>query len=150
MKKQITISIFAIAGVLLLAGVSMIYLNPQDESIAQESPSNSDNPQEYSEQTNQEGPVSVTVQPSYLDGWNFEITLSTHSVELTEDMTSATSLFDDLGNEFSPLNWQGDPPGGHHRSGILRFGDQIKDSTRLSLVVTNVGGIDMREFSWDL
>lgn len=99
-------------------------------------------------QTSSEGQVSVTATSIDQSDWSFQIILDTHSVELTEDLTQVSALLDENGNEYKPIEWQGDPPGGHHRSGVLRFGEIMPESQSVTLVVRQVGGIDERRFEW--
>ena len=76
-------------------------------------------------QTNSEGAVEVEVTPIEIsdtsDLRQFKIVLNTHSVELDQDLTKSTLLFDNKRNQYEPLSWNGAPAGGHHREGILTF-----------------------------
>ena len=69
------------------------------------------------------GGVTVLVEPVRIDGSGavFLITLDTHTVELTADL-GRTARLDVDGVGWGPVRWVGDPPGGHHRGGELRFG----------------------------
>lgn len=105
----------------------------------------------FKPQENSDGSVSVSVLPREIKiGGNleFEITLDTHSVELDEDLVQVSVLIDESGKEYGPIGWEGDPPGGHHRSGILVFAPITPIPKMLRLIVRNVGGIANREFSW--
>lgn len=68
------------------------------------------------------GAVDVKIEPRQLDaqGAIFKITLDTHSVELSTDLTESASL-DVGGVAWSVSGWSGDGPGGHHREGTLAF-----------------------------
>lgn len=100
-------------------------------------------------QTNAEGPVTVTVAPRIAaDAWEFAVTLDTHSVELTDDMTQAAQLISDSGAEYAPRSWSGDPAGGHHRSGTLTFAPPAPESAAVTLAIRNVGGVAERLFTW--
>lgn len=97
--------------------------------------------------SNSEGGVEVTVTPSWREtAWDFEISLNTHSVELDNDLVRDSFLADESGRKYSPNSWEGDPPGGHHREGILRFDQKIPGSN-LKLVVRNLG-VPERSFEW--
>lgn len=100
--------------------------------------------------TNNEGAVEITVAPKNLSDkeWVFEITLNTHSEELTTDLAKTTVLFDDKGNEYAPIVWEGDPPGGHHRQGILRFAPILSQPKSIALKIFQIGGIGERNFTW--
>ena len=73
--------------------------------------------------------------------------LTRFSVDLDFDLVQISTLYDDIGNEYEPLNWDGSEPGGHHRSGILKFPTINNNAKSIKLVV-----IDSvrREFNWNL
>jgi|SRR3989339_1021729 len=101
-----------------------------------------------------EGPVSVAVTPLDLEtaspSWSFDVTLNTHSEEIGEDLVAVSELLDDAGKIYKPTLWEGSPPGGHHRSGILKFNSISPRPESLELKINNVGGISVRSFKWDL
>lgn len=103
-------------------------------------------------QINNEGAVGVTVTPRNISEkeWSFKISLNTHSRDLGEDLAEVSVLLDENGNEHKPLAWEGDPPGGHHRSGILRFGEIEPAPQSITLVIRQIGGIEKRSFNWQL
>lgn len=97
-----------------------------------------------------EGGVEVAVTPVNLfdsSKWAFEISLTTHSVELSEDMLEVSKLVLDLGETLIPTGWEGDPPGGHHRSGVLVFEEDFS-LPEVALKIFGVGGVPEREFKW--
>lgn len=103
-------------------------------------------------QTNNDGPVAVTIIPKKPAGagiWEFEMVLETHSVELNEDLTKAAVLIADSKN-YEPVDWEGDPPGGHHRKGILRFAPISSQPRSITLKIRQIGGIEERNFTWQL
>jgi len=109
-------------------------------------------PESFSEQKDETGPVTVTVEPKLNRGdteWNFEITLQTHSVELDMDILESVVLLDTTGEEVKPVAWDGDPPGGHHRTGILRFAAPDPVPETITLRVKNVADVPVREFVWN-
>lgn len=67
------------------------------------------------------GDIDIVVKPEQLDDRQatFTITLDTHATELDADITQATLDVD--GTAWPVADWSGDGPGGHHRSGLLRF-----------------------------
>lgn len=99
-----------------------------------------------------DGPVSVAVTPRSLEGasWNFNITLNTHSEELSEDLVAVSELIDDQGKSYKPTAWEGAPPGGHHREGILKFNPVSPKPKSIELKIKNVGGVSERRFKWSL
>ena len=68
------------------------------------------------------GAVEVKITPTELDasGAKFTIVLDTHSGDLSLDLTT-TSQLDVGGTKWAVEGWTGDGPGGHHRTGQLRF-----------------------------
>ena len=101
-------------------------------------------------QTNSEGAVTITVTPKNLsDGtWDFEIALDTHSEELSVDLATAVVLVDDQGTEYPALGWEGDPPGGHHRAGVLSFAPITTQPRSVMLIIRQLGGVQERSFVW--
>lgn len=107
---------------------------------------------ELKSQTSSEGSVTISVTPSKLANagtWEFEITLDTHSVELDSDLTKAAILIAD-DKEYQPIAWDGDPPGGHHRNGILQFAPISQQPESIALKIRNIGGVEERDFIWQL
>src|SRR3972149_1897275 len=90
-------------------------------------------------QINSEGSVEVEVTPIEIsdtsDSWQFKVVLNTHNVELDQDITKITLLVDNKGNEYRPLSWDGAPPGGHHREGVLTFRPVSPQPTSIELIV---------------
>jgi hypothetical protein len=103
---------------------------------------------------NREGPVRVSVTPQNLskaaDAWRFEVSFSTHVVELTEDIVAVASLSDGKSAVERPTAWDGDPPGGHHRKGVLVFNRFDRMPETITLHIRQVGGIADRSFTWNL
>ncbi|OGM13048.1 hypothetical protein A3A76_01960 [Candidatus Woesebacteria bacterium RIFCSPLOWO2_01_FULL_39_23] len=122
--------------------------NPQLESEQQEVQTS------LAPQTNSEGAVEVEVTPNEIsansDSWQFKIVLNTHSVELDQDLTKLAFLKDSGGNEYLPLSWDGAPPGGHHREGVLTFRPVSPQPAFIELVIKDIDGIKERKFTWDL
>lgn len=104
--------------------------------------------------TNREGSVTVKVTPlNILPGvriWDFEVTLSTHTGMLDQDMKHVAVLAAGSGNPLQPLVWVGDPPGGHHRKGILRFQSPQLFPQFIELNINGIGGVNRRVFRWKL
>lgn len=109
---------------------------------------------ELPQQTSRTGAVEVSVKPENISAdaqsWNFRITLNTHTAELGEDLSQAATLVDDGGGEFKPTAYEGDPPGGHHREGVLKFNPISPAPKSVTLKVRGVGGVAERSFSWTL
>jgi hypothetical protein len=67
---------------------------------------------------------------------------------LGEDLTKAAVLVDGAGRRYTPVAWQGDPPGGHHRKGILRFPAPPEPAKSFELQMQGIGGVSQRVFQW--
>ena len=95
--------------------------------------------------------VSVSVTPHRLnDGsWEFDVALNTHSQELKDDLIKTASLIAD-GKTYAPASWKGDPPGGHHRRGVLTFNGVTSAAATIELRVTRPGESKPRSFRWQL
>ena len=105
----------------------------------------------YAEQTDDTGPVSVTVKPLTLPAtgeWKFAVSLQTHSVDLSMDLLESAVLVDSSGNEAKPISWDGDPPGGHHRTGMLSFEALEPMQETVTMLVKNIADVPVREFVW--
>jgi hypothetical protein len=98
--------------------------------------------------------VHVVVTPKAVDAtakvWEFDVAMDTHIRPLGEDIAAAAVLVDDSGHRSTPVAWQGDPPGGHHRRGVLRFNAPSEESKAFELQLTGVGGADLRTFRWEV
>ncbi len=97
-----------------------------------------------------DGSVSVSATPHSLGNtWDFDISINTHSGELSEDLVAVSELVDDQGRLYKPTVWEGAPPGGHHRQGILRFNPISPQPKSIELKIKNVGGVAERSFRWN-
>lgn len=97
--------------------------------------------------------VRVVVTPRSItagDKWEFEVAMDTHVKPLAEDLAAAAVLIDDNGQRSVPIAWQGDPPGGHHRKGVLQFAAPVNPPKTFELQLTNVGGAALRTFQWEV
>jgi hypothetical protein len=105
-----------------------------------------------SAQTSRDGGVTVTVTPKDLAAdaprWQFEIVFDTHSVDLRHDLIKSAALIDAAGRRHAPLAWDGDPPGGHHRKGVLSF-RPLGSVDEVRLQIRDVGTPE-RDFRWSL
>lgn len=108
--------------------------------------------------TDQQGAVTVTVTPLNLDNpsdqLEFDISLETHSVDLSMDLATLATLTTDTGLTVSASQWDA-PRGGHHVAGKLLFpaaqnGKSILEgATKLTLTIVNVDA-QSRIFEWEL
>lgn len=106
----------------------------------------------YETKKDEQASVTVEVKPLELSPsasqWTFEVVLDTHSVELDDDMAASAFLVDDKGKEYAALAWEGDPPGGHHRKGILKF-QSFSQIDVVQLKIRGIGGTE-RIFEWGI
>lgn len=105
----------------------------------------------YDMQASNDNGVRVTVTPKTLaqnQTAEFEVSLNTHSVELSQDLTAVAELRDDQGRTYTPSRWDGAPPGGHHRRGTLIF-PALKGPVRsVTLIIRDVAKVPERTFNW--
>jgi len=105
---------------------------------------------QFETQTNEQDAITVSVTPLSIfndsGNWSFEIELTTHSAELTMELMHDAVAIDENGQEFNPISWEGDPPGGHHRSGVLIF--KAMDADYLRLTLKNVSESGDRTFEF--
>lgn len=94
--------------------------------------------------------VTVKATPRSLQGdvWEFNVVFDTHSQELKDDLMKSAVLVAPGGSRFSPLEWKGDPPGGHHREGVLRFNAIQPAPAGLELRIDRTGESKPRSFNW--
>lgn len=107
----------------------------------------------YKRKSNKENRVRVDVVPVQLESGKsakFEIRMNTHSGDLSQDLVSVSTLKDDNGQEYRPVDWQGAPPGGHHRTGVLEFQTLNGNTKSVTLVIRDVANVPERIFKWNL
>jgi len=103
--------------------------------------------------SNEGGSVTVEVTPTALEIGKpivFEISMNTHSVDLSDDMTKIVILRDDTGKEYTPTAWEGGEAGGHHRGGTLKFAALTSKPKFVELVIKGLAKIPERVFRWEL
>jgi hypothetical protein len=98
--------------------------------------------------------VRVVVTPKALGAgvtiWEFEVVMDTHTKPLNENLAQVAVLVDDAGRRYAPIAWQGDPPGGHHRKGVLQFSARAEMPKAVELRIDGIGGAGTRTFRWDI
>ena len=107
----------------------------------------------YKRKSNKENRVWVDVVPVQLESGKsakFEIGMNTHSGDLSQDLVLVSTLKDDKGQEYRPVDWSGVPPGGHHRNGILEFPALNGNTKSVTLVIRDVANVPQRVFEWHL
>jgi hypothetical protein len=89
-----------------------------------------------------------------VDTFEFNVVLTTHSIDLSMDLAATATLSTDTGVIVNSTLWDA-PRGGHHVEGKLIFpatkdGQAILDgATKLTLTITNVDA-PTRIFEWEL
>ena len=105
----------------------------------------------YKAKANNQNQVRVDVRPTQLfpgKPARFEIRMNSHSGDLGQDMVSVSTLKDNQGREYRPTNWQGSPPGGHHRKGVLEFPVLDGSPVSITLVIRQIAKVPERIFEW--
>lgn len=99
-----------------------------------------------------ESAVTVKVTPKSLKGptWEFDVTFDTHSQELKDDLSKSAVLVAADGAQVPPVSWQADPPGGHHRKGVLRFNALTPSPSIVEVRINRPGEPQPRSFKWEL
>jgi len=151
MAKVAVFSSMAALLFLVLGGCAAGQSQPQNQPAAPEgqaSPSWDLSPR-YSDA----GRVSVEVQPLTPPNdegvWDFGVALNTHSVDLDYDLTDVAVLRCDRREEYRPLSWDGSPPGGHHRRGVLSFTALDHPTQFIEIVISDVANVPERLFRWE-
>src|SRR5574341_13620 len=108
--------------------------------------------------TDQQGAVVVEVTPVNLsspaDALEFDVAMNTHSVDLSMDLASLSTLSTDTGVTIQAAKWDA-IPGGHHVSGKLIFPTMtdgksiLEGASKLTLIIVNVD-VASRVFEWEL
>lgn len=101
--------------------------------------------------TTNDASVAVKVTPRMLEGavWEFEVAFDTHTQELKDDLLKSATLVAADGSPVPPLEWKGAPPGGHHRSGVLRFAAPSPAPGMVELRINRAGETKPRTYNWN-
>ncbi len=102
--------------------------------------------------THEANAVSVEIVPRNLydnaaGTLEFEVTFTTHSVDLAYDFAALALLRSDVGEEVTALKWDG-PNGGHHVFGVLSFPALKARGQTITLVLRDIAGVPERAFEW--
>ncbi len=98
------------------------------------------------------GEVTVSVTPIRLKkGFpaSFDVAFETHSVDLAFDVEKIAAFTDGTKETYTPV-WEGSPPGGHHRKGMLRFIPDLTRPKMMTLTFRDIAGIPTRTFTWEV
>ena len=102
--------------------------------------------------TNEANAVGVEIMPRNLydasaGTLEFEVTFTTHTVDLAYDFAALATLRSDSGEEVAALKWDG-PNGGHHVFGVLSFPALKARGQTITLVLRDIAGVPERAFEW--
>lgn len=107
----------------------------------------------YAPQVSNERQIKITATlqkiPKEAKTWGFEVSLETHTHALSDVMENSSVLIAD-GKQYNPLGWEGSPPGGHHRKGLLRFKAIVPLPASVELQIRLIGEPSPRSFKWQL
>ena len=108
--------------------------------------------------TDEQGAVVFTVTPLNLDvpadPLEFDVAMNTHSVDLSMDLATLSTLSTDTGLTIQATKWDA-TLGGHHVSGKLIFPasadgkSMLEGVSKLTLTIVNVDAAS-RVFEWEL
>lgn len=106
----------------------------------------------------EQGAVIFEVTPLNLgtsaDTLEFDVAMNTHSVDLSMDLATLSTLSTDTGVTVQASKWDA-VPGGHHVAGKLIFSSSqdgkaiLEGASKLTLVIVNVDALT-RVFEWEL
>ncbi len=129
--------------------------DPQLDSVSTESSSPSNNP---AMRIDQQGAIIVEITPINLDSptdtLEFDVVLTTHSIDLSMDLATRSTLTTNTGISVNATLWDA-PLGGHHVEGKLIFPATkdnkpiLEGATKLTLTILNVDA-PTRIFEWEL
>jgi len=138
-KTKIKMALYSllVLSIIVVLG-SYFYISSQNNELSLKQTS-------FQTLTSNENNVEFQVTPLSVN--DFQIVMDTHSVDLDFDLTEISILYDDAGNAYKPLKWDGSEPGGHHREGILKFSPIDSNAKSIKLIIKDS---TRREFEWNL
>ncbi|MEO7841146.1 MAG: hypothetical protein ABIU06_17530 [Anaerolineales bacterium] len=129
--------------------------DPQPDSVSTESSSPSN---DSATRTDQQGAIIFEITPLNLDAptdtLEFDVVMDTHSIDLSMDLATLSTLTTDTGVSVDATLWDA-PLGGHHVEGKLIFPSMkdnkpiLEGATKLTLTIVNVDA-PTRIFEWEL
>jgi hypothetical protein len=135
-----------LAGAIACAGLVLATVSP--DAMAQAGPEAT-----TARSTSDRG-VTIKVTPKSIgtrdSRWEFTVVLDTHSADLSDDLVRSAILATDEGRTFKPLSWEGAPPGGYHREGVLAFEVPAPRPAVIELRIARPGESALRIFRWQL
>lgn len=128
-----------LGAVVVLAVAGLIVVRWANQTGTDASPSTRPAGSQWETKTIEAGAVTVKLQPTEFGagGALVKVSLDTHSADLGVDLATAAQLVVN-GTAWPVAEWSGDGPGGHHRSGELRF---TAAGTAAGTVTLTIGGL---------
>jgi hypothetical protein len=95
--------------------------------------------------------ITATLQKISKDAktWDVVVVMETRTHALGSDMENSAVLIAD-GNQYKPSGWEGSPPGGHYRKGVLHFNAITPEPASVELQIRMIGDPTARSFKWRL
>lgn len=158
MKSFLTLSMAVLA--LILAGCSSTtpISTPTEETSLPSEDASVDSPAQWREPfVDEQGAVTVEITPLNLDDsgktFDFQVSLNTHSVDLSIDLAPLATLTTDTGKTVQAVRWDA-PLGGHHVEGTLSFPTETYGNsflTGVSQITLKLVNVDAPEriFIWE-
>ncbi len=150
MKKAIMILLVVLVVVLL--ALILLDKKPNKETVSgRERVEPTQVLTKYKTQENSEGSVTVEVTPLVISAKEnviFSVSIDTHSIGLDDNLRDISILFDDMGNKYRAISWDGGT-GGHHLEGKLIFPNVSSGTKEIRLIISGLAGIK-KEFKWAL
>ena len=129
--------------------------DPQPASVSTESASPAN---DSAMRIDQQGAIIIEITPLNLDSptdtFEFDVVMDTHTIDLSMDLATLSTLTTDTGVSVDATLWDA-PLGGHHVEGKLIFPAMqdgkfiLEGATKLTLTILNVDA-PSRVFEWEL
>jgi len=155
MKRILLPAFLTLSLVLAACSATVTQNDPQPAPVSGESSSPSN---DSAMRIDEQGEIIFEITPLNLDSptetFEFDVVMTTHSIDLSMDLATLSTLTTDTGVSVESTLWDA-PRGGHHVEGKLIFpatkdGKPILEgATKLTLTIINVDA-PTRIFEWDL
>lgn len=156
--KRFLIPTFLILSLVLAACSATVTPLPSDLQPAPVSTESASPANDSAIRIDEQGAIIIEITPLNLvsptDTFEFDVVMTTHSIDLSMDLATLSTLTTDTGVSVKSTLWDA-PLGGHHVEGKLIFpatkdGKPILEgATKLTLTIINVD-VPTRIFEWDL
>jgi hypothetical protein len=156
--KRILLPAFLILSLVLAACSAATTPLPSDPQPAPVSTEAASPANDSATRIDEQGAIIIEITPLNLDSptdtFEFDVVMNTHSIDLSMDLATLSTLTTDTGVNVDATLWDA-PLGGHHVEGKLIFpamqdGKSILEgATKLTLTMINVDA-PSRIFEWEL